>query len=149
MLDSLASNKTKSWLDMEFSEYLLIGLAFQFAEGRPPSIPLATLPHSFWTKRQPWHLHQRNINLLLILKEKYWRERKMDLYKLLLTLVMHHTVFELTEAAQCPELRKHSWKVDLAHCYIILMFLLAKTESCILISPTCTCSLSRTKMPQL
>lgn len=73
----------------------------------------------------------------------------MALYKLLLILVMHHTVFEITDATQCPELTKAQLEGRPCHCYIIVMFLLAISESFVLISPTCTCILSHAKMPQL
>lgn len=111
MLDSLASNKTKSGLDMEV---VWISLA---RVGLPSRRGASLTKRSHRSCCHPYHLLSdrratpavstgdsafMNTNLLRILKEKYWRGKKMALYKPLLFLVMHRTVYELTDVTQCP-----------------------------------------------
>lgn len=124
MLDSLASNKTKNWLDMEVFWISLARVGLPVCRWMSlmkqnhswhPSPPLLDL--------QPWQCPPEKSNLFPVLMEKYWRETKMALYKLLLILVMHHTVFELTDATQCPELTKAQLEdrpCPLLHYYNVL-----------------------------
>lgn len=122
MLDSLASNKTKNGLDMEV---VWISLARDV---------LPAWRGASWTKQShrsschPCHLlsdqqvtpavstrdsTSMNTDLLQILKEKYWRGEKTALYKPLLFLLVHHTVYELTDATQCPVFMAEHTKAQL------------------------------------
>lgn len=76
----------------------------------------------------------------------------MALYKPLLFVVMHRTVYELTDATQCPVFMAALARVQLEGRPCPLLHycnVFAETESCILIFPTCNCILPHTKMPQL